>query len=151
MAMYEAVHGPMPLSSVSARSVARWSAPGRSRTLPSTTASARARRLSARAVATDIANPDAVAELVTATLEWHGRIDVLVNNAGIVKYANSTDYDVVRTTIYVIGEHADLVTTWNVVAETLAPHRPPSTLLGVAVLGYEDQLVEIDAIATLPA
>jgi len=29
-------------------------------------------------------------------------------------------------------------------------HDPPSTLLGVAVLGYEHQLVEVEAIAALP-
>jgi enamine deaminase RidA (YjgF/YER057c/UK114 family) len=58
---------------------------------------------------------------------------------------------VVRTTIYVVGARNDLVRAWDVVAARFAPHRPPSTLLGVAVLGYEGQLVEIDAIAALPA
>ena len=56
----------------------------------------------------------------------------------------------VRTTIYVVGPRDDLVRAWQVVAARLAPHRPPSTLLGVAVLGYEGQLVEIDAIAAIP-
>jgi hypothetical protein len=36
-----------------------------------------------------------------------------------------------------------------VIAAGLAPHRPPSMLLGVAMLGYPDQVVEIDGIATL--
>jgi enamine deaminase RidA (YjgF/YER057c/UK114 family) len=57
----------------------------------------------------------------------------------------------VRTTIYVVGEQQDLVQAWDVVAARLAPHRPPSTLLGVAALGYRDQLVEIDGVAALPA
>jgi len=57
----------------------------------------------------------------------------------------------VRTTIYVVGERADLAAVWEVVSGRLAPHRPPSTLLGVSVLGYEHQLVEIDAIATVPS
>ena len=39
---------------------------------------------------------------------------------------------------------------WEVIAAGLAPHRPPSTLLGVSVLGYPDQLVEIDGIAARP-
>jgi enamine deaminase RidA (YjgF/YER057c/UK114 family) len=56
----------------------------------------------------------------------------------------------VRTTIYVVGDRDDLVRTWDVVAAGLAPHRPPGTLLGVAVLGYPDQLVEIDGIAARP-
>jgi len=58
--------------------------------------------------------------------------------------------DLVRTTIYVVGSRDDLVAAWEVIAGRLAPNRPPSTLLGVACLGYADQLVEIDGIAALP-
>jgi enamine deaminase RidA (YjgF/YER057c/UK114 family) len=51
-----------------------------------------------------------------------------------------------RTTIYVVGqERGDLVRVWDVVSEQLG--RAPSTLLGVSLLGYPDQLVEIEAIA----
>jgi enamine deaminase RidA (YjgF/YER057c/UK114 family) len=57
---------------------------------------------------------------------------------------------VVRTTIYVVGGRDDLGRVWEGYAARLAPHRPPSTLLGVAALGYAGQLVEIDAIAALP-
>jgi len=57
----------------------------------------------------------------------------------------------VRTTIYVTGDRGDLVRAWDVIAAGLHPHRPPSTLLGVSALGYSGQLVEIDAIAALPA
>jgi hypothetical protein len=38
---------------------------------------------------------------------------------------------------------------WEVIRDALAPHDPPSTLLGVAAIGYPDQLVEIDAVAAL--
>ena len=58
--------------------------------------------------------------------------------------------DLVKTTVYVVGDRSDLVAVWNVVAGGLAPHRPPSTLLGVSVLGYEGQLVEIEGIAAVP-
>jgi enamine deaminase RidA (YjgF/YER057c/UK114 family) len=59
--------------------------------------------------------------------------------------------DVVRTTVYVASqEQRDLVAAWRVVEARFGNHRPPSTLLGVAVLGYTGQLVEIDAIAALP-
>jgi enamine deaminase RidA (YjgF/YER057c/UK114 family) len=52
-----------------------------------------------------------------------------------------------RTTIYVVAtERSDLARVWNVVAKRLG--RAPSTLLGVSFLGYPDQLVEIEAIAT---
>ncbi len=59
--------------------------------------------------------------------------------------------DVVRTTVYVASaEQRDLVAAWEVVRDALAPHDPPSTLLGVAALGYDGQLVEVDAVAALP-
>ncbi len=59
--------------------------------------------------------------------------------------------DIVRTTIYVASaDPGDLGAVWQVVRDALAPHDPPSTLLGVAALGYPDQLVEVDAIAALP-
>ena len=58
--------------------------------------------------------------------------------------------NLVKTTVYVVGARPDLVAVWDVVAARLAPHRPPSTLLGVTVLGYPDQLVEIEGIAALP-
>ena len=59
--------------------------------------------------------------------------------------------DVVRTTVYVAShDRGDLGAVWQVVREMLAPNEPPSTLLGVAVLGYPDQLVEVDAVAALP-
>jgi enamine deaminase RidA (YjgF/YER057c/UK114 family) len=58
--------------------------------------------------------------------------------------------NLVKTTVYVLGDRKDLVAAWNVVADGLAPFRPPSTLLGVSALGYPGQLVEIDGIAALP-
>jgi enamine deaminase RidA (YjgF/YER057c/UK114 family) len=59
-------------------------------------------------------------------------------------------HDVVKTTVYVAsGERSDLVAAWNVVRQRFGDHAPPSTLLGVRVLGYPDQLVEIEAVAVL--
>jgi enamine deaminase RidA (YjgF/YER057c/UK114 family) len=56
--------------------------------------------------------------------------------------------EILKTTVYVAtSNRAELVRAWSVVQERLAPARPPSTLLGVSVLGYPDQLVEIEAIA----
>ncbi|MEV5535814.1 RidA family protein [Saccharopolyspora shandongensis] len=58
--------------------------------------------------------------------------------------------DVVKTTVYVAAtRQADLVATWEVVRDHFGDHDPPSTLLGVTVLGYDDQLVEIDAVAAV--
>ena len=56
--------------------------------------------------------------------------------------------DVLKTTIFVsTSSRDDLILAWNEVAGGFGDHDPPSTLLGVAVLGYPDQLVEIEAIA----
>jgi enamine deaminase RidA (YjgF/YER057c/UK114 family) len=52
----------------------------------------------------------------------------------------------VKTTIYVVADdRADLVRVWDVVSERLG--RAPCTLLGVSLLGYPDQLVEIEGVA----
>ena len=60
--------------------------------------------------------------------------------------------DVARSTVYVASaDRADLVAVWDVVRATFGDHDAPSTLLGVAVLGYPDQLVEVEAVAVLPA
>jgi enamine deaminase RidA (YjgF/YER057c/UK114 family) len=56
--------------------------------------------------------------------------------------------DVLKTTIYVASaDQHDLVTVWNEVRAAFGEHEPPSTLLGVSVLGYPGQLAEIEAIA----
>jgi hypothetical protein len=44
----------------------------------------------------------------------------------------------------------DLGTAWNVYREYMGRHDVPSTLVGVTVLGYDDQLVEVEAVAVLP-
>lgn len=57
---------------------------------------------------------------------------------------------VVKSTVYVASEsQADLVTAWTVVNRHFGDHDAPNTLLGVTVLGYPDQLVEVEAVAAL--
>jgi enamine deaminase RidA (YjgF/YER057c/UK114 family) len=57
--------------------------------------------------------------------------------------------DMLKTTIYVVADtREDLVAVWEVVEARIG--RVPSTLLGVSLLGYPDQLVEIEAIAAIP-
>lgn len=46
-------------------------------------------------------------------------------------------------------DHSDLVTVWNTAREAFGPHYVPSNLSGVTVLGYEYQVVEIEAVAAL--
>ncbi|GAA1698856.1 RidA family protein [Fodinicola feengrottensis] len=58
--------------------------------------------------------------------------------------------DVAKTTVYVASSRQpDLVTAWQVVREFFGDHDVPSTLLGVACLGYHDQLVEVEAVAAV--
>jgi enamine deaminase RidA (YjgF/YER057c/UK114 family) len=59
--------------------------------------------------------------------------------------------DVAKSTVYVASaDRDDLVAAWHVVRERFGQHDAPSTLLGVAALGYEGQLVEVEAVAVLP-
>lgn len=53
--------------------------------------------------------------------------------------------DVRQLVIYVVGAHEDLSRAWVAVEEWFGGDVPPATLLGVACLGYREQLVEIDA------
>ncbi|HEY3712900.1 MAG TPA: RidA family protein [Jatrophihabitantaceae bacterium] len=56
--------------------------------------------------------------------------------------------DVVKTTVYVASaDQADLISAWEVIRAGFGDHDAPSTLLGVSVLGYNNQLVEVEAIA----
>jgi enamine deaminase RidA (YjgF/YER057c/UK114 family) len=56
--------------------------------------------------------------------------------------------DVLKTTVYVATtDRADLLSAWQVVRERFGDHDAPSTLVGVTVLGYADQLVEVEAVA----
>ena len=61
--------------------------------------------------------------------------------------AGATACDVVKTTVYVVSEErSDLSAVWRVVQESKMADAA-STLVGVTMLGYEGQLVEIEAIA----
>ncbi|MFG2048698.1 RidA family protein [Micromonospora sp. NPDC048935] len=75
---------------------------------------------------------------------------VLANLQTALAAAGATRTDVVKTTVYVSSSRqADLVTVWEVVRDFFGDHDPPSTLLGVTVLGYPDQLVEVEAVAAV--
>jgi len=58
--------------------------------------------------------------------------------------------DVAYTRVLVAStDQADLVAVWDVVRAAFGDHDVPSTLLGVTVLGYPDQLVEVEAVAAV--
>jgi enamine deaminase RidA (YjgF/YER057c/UK114 family) len=86
---------------------------------------------------------------VTAPGDFEGQARKALENLFVTLASSGSGPErVLKTTVYVASsERSDLVRVWNVVASAFAPARPPSTLLGVAVLGYPDQLVEIEAVA----
>lgn len=64
--------------------------------------------------------------------------------------AGASITDVISTRVLVAStSQADLVDSWEVIRDAFGDHDVPSTLLGVTVLGYDDQLVEIEAIAAV--
>jgi enamine deaminase RidA (YjgF/YER057c/UK114 family) len=64
--------------------------------------------------------------------------------------AGAALHDVISTRVLVASSRQeDLATAWQVVRDTFGDHDVPSTLMGVTVLGYADQLVEIEAIAAV--
>ncbi|GAB6110222.1 RidA family protein [Fusibacter bizertensis] len=64
--------------------------------------------------------------------------------------SGATLEDVVYTRVLVASnDQADLVTAWEAIRATFGSHDIPSTLSGVTVLGYENQLVEIEAVAAI--
>ncbi|MFJ9060108.1 MULTISPECIES: Rid family hydrolase [unclassified Streptomyces] len=64
--------------------------------------------------------------------------------------AGATLQDVISTRVLVASaRQEDLGTAWKVVRDSFADHDVPSTLMGVTVLGYTDQLVEIEAVAAV--
>jgi enamine deaminase RidA (YjgF/YER057c/UK114 family) len=75
---------------------------------------------------------------------------VMQNLRTALREAGADLGDVLKTTVYVATtRREDLVTAWEVVRRHFGEHDAPSTLLGVSVLGYPDQLVEVEAVATV--
>jgi len=73
---------------------------------------------------------------------------VMANLTTVLTEAGCSLADVVRTTVYVAsGDQPDLVAAWEVVRAAFGDWDPPSTLLGVAALGWTGQLVEVEATA----
>lgn len=75
---------------------------------------------------------------------------VMANLTSALHAAGAGLTDVVKTTVYVATERrGDLLSAWEVVSRQFGDHDVPSTLLGVTVLGYPGQLVEVEAVAAI--
>jgi enamine deaminase RidA (YjgF/YER057c/UK114 family) len=75
---------------------------------------------------------------------------VMANLRTALRAAGADLDDVVKSTVYAATHRReDLVGAWEVVRRHFGDHDAPSTLLGVSVLGYPEQLVEVEAVAAL--
>ncbi|NYD41018.1 RidA family protein [Nocardioides panaciterrulae] len=73
---------------------------------------------------------------------------VMDNLVAALASAGARLEDVAKTTVYVATDRReDLLAAWEVVRAVFGEHDAPSTLLAVPLLGYEDQLVEVEAVA----
>lgn len=88
---------------------------------------------------------------VTLVDDYEGQARLCVDNLKeALKECEAALEDIVYTRILVASQNrSDLVTVWGIISDEFEDHDVPSTLLGVTVLGYENQLVEIEAIAAV--
>jgi enamine deaminase RidA (YjgF/YER057c/UK114 family) len=74
--------------------------------------------------------------------------DAMANLLTALAAAGAGLGDVLKSTVYVASSDVrDLHAVWEVVHSAFGAHDAPSTLLGVTVLGYAGQLVEVEAVA----
>jgi ketoreductase RED2 len=69
----------------------------------------------------DVSNPDHAARLVSATVEQHGRLDIVVNNAGTTQVIPHHDLDAASPDIWERILRVNVIGTWNVI-RAAAPH-----------------------------
>lgn len=82
-------------------------------------------------------------------LDFAGQAALCLRNLEVaLQDAGSGLSSILKTTVYVASsDRDDLVSAWRAVRAAMGDHDAPSTLLGVAVLGYPGQLVEVEAVA----
>lgn len=83
--------------------------------------------------------------------DYAGQAAKAVENMRVaLKEAGASLADLISTRVLVVSSRQeDLVAAWEVYRDALGAHEVPSTLMGVTVLGYDDQLVEIEAVAAV--
>jgi enamine deaminase RidA (YjgF/YER057c/UK114 family) len=92
---------------------------------------------------------DASGEVVGADDPVAQTDQVVANLIAALAAAGARPDDVVKTTVYVAGaDHDRQVTVWDAVQRSPIA-AAPSTLVGVPILGYRGQLVEIEAVAVI--
>jgi enamine deaminase RidA (YjgF/YER057c/UK114 family) len=92
---------------------------------------------------------DAAGELVGADDHVAQTVQVIDNLLAALAAGGAGPDDVVKTTVYIAGAtHETQDAVWDAVQASVIA-AAPSTLIGVTLLGYEGQLVEIEAVAVL--
>ena len=92
---------------------------------------------------------DATGEVVGADDPVAQTDQVVANLIAALTAAGAGPDDVVKTTVYVAGaDHDRQSTVWEAVQRSPIA-AAPSTLVGVPILGYRGQLVEIEAVAVI--
>ncbi|AVZ71023.1 enamine deaminase RidA [Streptomyces lunaelactis] len=83
--------------------------------------------------------------------DYAGQAAKAVENMWIALTEAGASVEAVISTRVLVAStsRADLVAAWEVVRDAFGDHDVPSTLIGVTVLGYDDQLVEIEAVAAV--
>ncbi|NSC24743.1 RidA family protein [Streptomyces albus subsp. chlorinus] len=83
--------------------------------------------------------------------DYAGQAAAAVENLRIaLKEAGADLGDLISTRVLVASSRReDLVAAWEVYRDIMGDHDVPSTLMGVTVLGYTGQLVEIEAVAAV--
>ncbi|KAA0547108.1 RidA family protein [Bacillus sp. BGMRC 2118] len=72
------------------------------------------------------------------------------NMKQVLKESGAALTNIVSTRVLVATQNqSDLVTVWRTIREEFGDYNVPSTLTGVTVLGYPNQLVEIEAVAAV--
>jgi enamine deaminase RidA (YjgF/YER057c/UK114 family) len=84
-------------------------------------------------------------ELVGANNASSQATQCLRNLELLLSVHNFSITDIRQLVVYVVGEQIQLHEAWLAVANWFSDEVPPATLLGVARLGYDGQLVEVDA------
>ena len=82
------------------------------------------------ALVCDVSDPEAVADMIARTLDWSGRIDALVNNAGVADFGpiEETDFERWRKVMATNLDGVFLVTQ----AATLALKKTHGTIVNIA-------------------
>jgi len=83
--------------------------------------------------------------------DYHLQAKLCVENLKkALKECGASLEDIVYTRVLVASQNrSDLVTAWEAIRKEFGDHDVPSTLSGVTVLGYANQLVEIEAVAAV--